>query len=94
MNSPAASKNHYAFVTRWVVDATAEEVADIFEDAASLERWFPAVFLESVPREAVPGQFLGRRVDVRVKGWMPHTLGHSSSSSRNSIRTASLPGAR
>lgn len=66
---------HYRLVTRWVVDGTAEEVADIFADTESLVRWYPATYLEATVLEpGVPGGNDGKVFTVRVTGWMPHTL--------------------
>jgi hypothetical protein len=68
------ARNDYHFVTRWLVDGTTDEVAEVFRDAASFVRWFPAVFLEAAILEPGDDGEVGKVVAVRVKGWMPHSL--------------------
>jgi hypothetical protein len=64
----------YAFLTRWRVEGTCGEVADILGDAAALSRWWPAVYLD-VRELAPPGPGgTGRRVALLTKGWLPYTL--------------------
>ena len=65
----------YAFLTRWRVRGTAEEVAEILGDAGSLARWWPSVYL--AVKELAPGDpktHVGRVVDLYTKGWLPYTL--------------------
>ena len=65
----------YAFLTRWRVRATADEVAEILGDAASLARWWPSVYLDV--KELAPGDpttHVGRVVGLYTKGWLPYTL--------------------
>lgn len=38
--------NEYRFVTHWRVEATAEEVFDLLDNALDLPRWWPAVYLD------------------------------------------------
>jgi hypothetical protein len=69
-----ADPNEYHFVTRWRVEGTCGEVADVLGDPVSLARWWPAVYL-SVEEIAPPdARGLGRRVRLRTKGWLPYTL--------------------
>ena len=42
MITPAA--NEYHFVSRWIVDGTCGEVADIIGDSLALSEWWPSVF--------------------------------------------------
>jgi hypothetical protein len=68
------SAHDYHFVTRWRVEGTCGEVADILGDAVSLPRWWPAVYLsveELQPRDA---DGLGGRVRLTTKGWLPYIL--------------------
>ena len=37
--------NEYHFITRWTVQGTREEVADVFADPLDLVRWWPSVYL-------------------------------------------------
>ena len=66
--------NDYHFITRWRVQGTIEEIADILADAPGLTRWWPSVYLEV--RELDPGDArgLGKQVDLYTKGWLPYTL--------------------
>ena len=69
------TSSHYRLITRWTLDGTADEVAAIFSDTESLVRWYPATYLDAtVLRHGVPGGDTGKIAQVRVKGWMPHTL--------------------
>jgi hypothetical protein len=59
--------NEYAFVSHWRVDGTIEEVSEILDDAESLPRWWPSVYLDVHKRpDGV--------VDLYTKGWLPYTL--------------------
>ena len=62
-----AASNEYAFITRWRVQASIEEVSDILDDAEGLVRWWPSVYLEV--RKHPDGV-----VDLYTKGWLPYTL--------------------
>jgi hypothetical protein len=67
--------NDYAFVTRWRLAATAEEITDVLSDAAGLARWWPAVYLDirvESPGDPVTG--VGKVVALWTKGWLPYTL--------------------
>lgn len=66
--------NDYHFVSRWRVDGTCGEVADILGDPVALARWWPAVYLD-VQELAPPGPGgVGRRARLHTKGWLPYTL--------------------
>jgi hypothetical protein len=68
------TSNQYHFVSRWRVEGTCGEVADILGDPLSFPRWWPAVYLD-VRETAPPGaNGLGRRVALVTKGWLPYTL--------------------
>jgi hypothetical protein len=62
-----AADNEYAFLTRWRVEGTCGEVADVLRDAPALARWWPSVYLsvESLAND---------RFRVHTKGWLPYTL--------------------
>jgi len=62
-----ATSRDYIFVTRWRVEASIEEVSEILDDATSLPRWWPSVYLEV--RKLPDGV-----VDLYTKGWLPYTL--------------------
>ena len=59
--------NHYHFLTRWRVKASAQEVYDILSLPVEYPRWWPSVYLSV--RELTP-----RRVRLHTKGWLPYTL--------------------
>jgi hypothetical protein len=66
--------NDYQFLSRWRVDGTCGEVADVLGDPLALPRWWPSVYL-SVDQIAPPdANGLGRRVRLRTKGWLPYTI--------------------
>ena len=65
----------YAFLTRWRVKGTAEEVFDVLADPLALKRWWPSVYLDV--REVKPAaqpNGVGRVIDLYTKGWLPYTL--------------------
>jgi hypothetical protein len=65
----------YRFVTRWRVEGTCGEVADILGDPLRLSVWWPSVYLdvqEIAPAGGANG--VGRRVRLLTKGWLPYTL--------------------
>jgi len=72
---PGSSEtNQYHFLSRWRVEGTCGEVADILGDALALVRWWPSVYLavEEIAPERADGT--GRRVRLHTKGWLPYTL--------------------
>ncbi|MGH9143818.1 MAG: SRPBCC family protein [Vicinamibacterales bacterium] len=66
--------NHYAFLTRWRVEGTCGEVADILGDPLDLPRWWPSVYLGVEELRPPDAAGLGRRVRLHTKGWLPYTL--------------------
>jgi hypothetical protein len=61
-------------VSRWRVEGTCGEVADIIGDPAGLARWWPSVYLDVEEVEPPGPSGTGRRVRVLTKGWLPYTL--------------------
>ena len=68
------SNNEYSFTTRWRVQSTVEEVADILGNATDLMRWWPSVYLDVRQLEPGDERGVGRVVDLYTKGWLPYTL--------------------
>jgi hypothetical protein len=66
--------NQYQFVSRWRVEGTCGEVADILGDASSLARWWPSVYLDVQQLEPPDSRGVGRRVALVTKGWLPYAL--------------------
>jgi len=66
--------NDYHFTTRWRVEGTCGEVADILGDASSLSKWWPSVYLHIRELEPPDSTGIGRRVALVTKGWLPYTL--------------------
>ena len=65
----------YAFVTRWRLRATAQEVFDVLADPFGLARWWPSVYLEVKELQPPdPRTGSGRVVGLYTKGWLPYTL--------------------
>jgi hypothetical protein len=71
-----ATSNEYVFVTHWRVEASIEEVSEILQDALSLPRWWPSVYLEvrEVEPARVGGHGEGRVIELFTRGWLPYTL--------------------
>jgi hypothetical protein len=72
MTPPAA--HEYAFLSRWRVEGTCGEVADIIGDSTALSQWWPSVYLGVREIEPPDSHGVGRRVAVVTKGWLPYTL--------------------
>jgi hypothetical protein len=66
--------NAYHFVTRWRVEGTCGEVADILGDPLALPRWWPSAYIEVREIRAPDARGLGRRVKLRTRGWLPYTI--------------------
>jgi hypothetical protein len=66
--------NEYHFITRWRLQASPNEVADVLRDAEDLPRWWPSVYLEVKVIEEGEPNGVGRTIDLWTKGWLPYTL--------------------
>ena len=66
--------NDYHFISKWKVEGTCGEVADILGDTLSLTRWWPSVYLDVRGLEPPDSRGVGRRVALITKGWLPYTL--------------------
>jgi len=66
--------NQYEFLTRWRVEGTCGEVADILGDPLELPRGWPSVYLHVAELRPADANGLGRRVRLHTKGWLPYTL--------------------
>jgi hypothetical protein len=66
--------NAYHFITRWRVEGTCGEVADVIGDPLALPRWWPSVYLSVDEIRPPDANGLGRRVRLRTKGWLPYTI--------------------
>jgi hypothetical protein len=66
--------NEYGFISRWRVEGTCGEVADILRDGAALGRWWPSVYLDVQPLLPADARGIGARTKVRTKGWLPYTI--------------------
>ena len=64
----------YRIKTIWHVNATVDEIAEIFSDAASLPFWWPAAFLNSKIVEEGSLSQEGKTVQLHTKGFLPYTL--------------------
>jgi polyketide cyclase/dehydrase/lipid transport protein len=68
------SNNDYHFISKWRVEGSVSEVADILKDATDLPRWWPSVYLDV--KQIGPGDQdgVGKVVELYTKGWLPYTL--------------------
>jgi hypothetical protein len=66
--------NDYHFISRWRIEGTCGEVADVLNDPLALPRWWPSVYLDVREIASHDASGLGRRVRLRTKGWLPYTL--------------------
>lgn len=74
LSEAVMAPHKYHFITHWQMQAHKDEVLAIFNDAASLPRWWPAIYLNV--RMLAPGDKhgIGKRVALHTKGWFPYTL--------------------
>jgi hypothetical protein len=68
------ASNDYHFVTRWRVEGTCGEIADILRDPTRLPAWWPAVYLAVRPIGPARAPDLGPRVALVTRGWLPYTI--------------------
>ena len=66
--------NEYEFITRWRVEGTCGEVADVLGEPLDLPRWWPSVYLDVEQTRPKDDRGLGQRVRVHTKGWLPYTI--------------------
>ena len=66
--------NQYEFLSRWRVEGTCGEVADVLADPLALVQWWPSVYLAVEETRPPDARGLGRRVRLHTKGWLPYTL--------------------
>jgi len=66
--------NQYQFLSRWRVEGTCGEVADILGDPLALSRWWPSVYLGVEELRPPDARGLGRRARLHTKGFLPYTL--------------------
>ena len=64
----------YQFLSRWRVEGTCGEVADILSDPLALPRWWPSVYLGVEELQPPDARGLGRRARLQTKGFLPYTL--------------------
>ena len=69
-----SAANDYHFVSRWRVEGTCGEVADVLGDPVALARWWPAVYLHVEQLRPADPHGRGGRARLRTKGWLPYTL--------------------
>ena len=68
------SAKQYHFITRWRVEGTCGEVADVLGDPLAFPRWWPSVYLDVHQVEPPDARGLGRRVSIWSKGFLPYTI--------------------
>ncbi|WP_246999888.1 SRPBCC family protein [Halosolutus gelatinilyticus] len=73
-NAPSTSATEYHFVTRWRVQGTVEEVADVLSDPTDLPRWWPSVYLDAQLTKPGDEDGIGKEVSLYTTGWLPYTL--------------------
>ena len=56
------TSNQYHFISRWRVEGTCGEVADVLSDPLAFPRWWPSVYLDVRELEPPGAGGVGRRV--------------------------------
>ena len=68
------SNNDYHFITRWRIEGTIREVADVLKNAQELPRWWPSVYLDVRELDSGDADGIGKVVALHTRGWLPYTL--------------------
>lgn len=68
------SASKYQFVTNWQMEARAEEVYNIINNANDFVRWWPAVWLRIETLDPGDENGIGKLTQVLSKGWLPYLL--------------------
>ena len=68
------TSNEYHFITKWQVEGTIEEVADVLSEAEALPRWWPSVYLAVEVLNPGDKDGIGKTVSLHTKGYLPYTL--------------------
>jgi carbon monoxide dehydrogenase subunit G len=68
------SPDQYAFTTHWRVQASLEEVWYVITDGDRLADWWPAVYQQVNLQDSGDRHGMGRRLQVKTRGWLPYTL--------------------
>jgi hypothetical protein len=66
--------NDYHFTSRWRVEGTCGEVADILGEPLELARWWPSVYLDVQQLRPPDARGVGRCVRLVTKGFLPYTI--------------------
>jgi hypothetical protein len=66
--------NQYEFLSRWRVEGTCGEVADVLADPLALAQWWPSVYVAVEETRPPDARGLGQRVRLHTQGWLPYTL--------------------
>ena len=69
-----SSLNQYHFISRWRLEGTCGEVADVLGDPLALARWWPSVYLRVEELRPPDARGVGRVVRLHTKGWLPYTI--------------------
>ena len=59
-------RNQYQFVSRWRVDGTCGEVADVLGDPLAFAQWWPSVYLDVEEVRPPDARGLGHRVRLHL----------------------------
>ena len=66
--------HQYQFLSRWRVEGTCGEVADVLGDPLALPVWWPSVYLKVEELRAPDARGLGRRARLHTQGFLPYTI--------------------
>ena len=66
--------NEFRIVTRWIVEATIREVADVLADAERFPAWWGEVYPGIRVLKTGDARGIGRVIAVHSKGWLPYHL--------------------
>lgn len=64
----------YTLISRWRVEGTVGEVADVLSDPLSFPRWWPAVYMAAEEIRPPDQNRIGQRIRQHTTGWLPYTI--------------------
>jgi hypothetical protein len=70
----AEQANEYEFFSRWRIEGTCGEVADILGNPLALPVWWPSVYLSVEETRPPDASGRGCRARLHTKGFLPYTL--------------------
>ncbi|MCI0437546.1 MAG: hypothetical protein L0177_00245 [Chloroflexi bacterium] len=66
--------NRYEFRDKWLIPHPIGDVWDVLARTSDFPKWWKGVYLEARALDNLEEPSVGKRTEVRAKGWMPYKL--------------------